>query len=396
MADKTALFESSQALLCAVADYLGVPRVNVLFDINKYKNFSSFKSALLKTDKKALIEAAKRTETPGVKPKDIEKFLDEDEEWYISTVKVAKKLVNDLKSIDPDYKIRQKGFNKIFYFRGDQKVMGNIEKLYKIANQSVYTSQVKFGNVNKWCPADMYLAADKAVKIIEQTLKNAKPKVYSFTNLNVLISDLIDRGDLLPLSLKKVTKTEPILKKVNFDRKKEIEFIKEIKIKSLSDWQPYKKVKYGTKGSTRDMQLFLITGGFIKLRHDPSAKRFVAEAIFDKAEARGGSIGSIQVFCQMLGYIDKGLADKILLKFRVGEQKYYKALQPLEKFRAKDKQRFDFERGQISALYVINEIMPLLKTFFSKKDNKANGFIQLMFEYITSRTPLSGRFVIAK
>ena len=93
MADKTTLFESSQALLCAVADYLGVPRVNVLFDINKYKNFSSFKSALLKTDKKALIEAAKRTETPGVKPKDIEKFLDEDEEWYISTVKVAKKLV---------------------------------------------------------------------------------------------------------------------------------------------------------------------------------------------------------------------------------------------------------------------------------------------------------------
>ena len=61
---------------------------------------------------------------------------------------------------------------------------------------------------------------DKAVKIIEQTLKNAKPKVYSFTNLNVLISDLIDRGDLLPLSLKKVTRTEPILKKVNFDRKK--------------------------------------------------------------------------------------------------------------------------------------------------------------------------------
>ena len=130
MADKTALFESSQALLCAVADYIGIPRVNVLFDTNKHKDFSSFKSALLKTDKKALIESVKRTETPGVKPKDVENFLNKDIPWYTSTIKVAKKLVNDLKSIDPDYKIRQKGFNKIFYFRGDQQVMGNIEKLF--------------------------------------------------------------------------------------------------------------------------------------------------------------------------------------------------------------------------------------------------------------------------
>jgi hypothetical protein len=41
--------------------------------------------------------------------------------------------------------------------------------------------------------------------------------------------------------------------------------------------------------------------------------------------------------------------------------------------------------------------MPVLKKFF--KDNKqgqADQVLRLMFEYITSRTPLSGKFVIAK
>jgi hypothetical protein len=138
----------------------------------------------------------------------------------------------------------------------------------------------------------------------------------------------------------------------------------------------------------------LESGGEIKLRHDPSAKRFVAEAIFSKAEARGGSIGSIKVFCQLLGFIDRGLANSTLKKYQAGEQKYFKALEKIEYLR-KDKKRFDFERGAISAIYIINEIMPDLKKFF-KSGTKKDKFIRLMYEYITSRTPLSGQFVIAK
>ena len=42
--------------------------------------------------------------------------------------------------------------------------MGTIEKLFKIANKSGYKSQTKFGNLNKWNPADIYLATDKAKK----------------------------------------------------------------------------------------------------------------------------------------------------------------------------------------------------------------------------------------
>jgi hypothetical protein len=62
----------------------------------------------------------------------------------------------------------------------------------------------------------------------------------------------------------------------------------------------------------------------------------------------------------------------------------------------KNSKLFDFKRGEISAVNIINRIMPILKLWFSKKDPKVNEFIRLMFEYVTSRTQLSGKFVIAK
>ena len=42
MADKTALFESSQALLCAVADYIGADKSNIIFDEKKYDEWKFF------------------------------------------------------------------------------------------------------------------------------------------------------------------------------------------------------------------------------------------------------------------------------------------------------------------------------------------------------------------
>jgi len=249
--------------------------------------------------------------------------------------------------------------------------------------------------LNKWNPADIYLATDKAKKALHEELKGAKEKIYTFQNLNIITSDLIDSGDLFPLSLKKTTK-EAILQMVNFDRKEEIKYIKKVAIQGVTDWQPYKKVKYPAKGNTRDMRILLESGGDIKLRHDPSAKRFVAEAIFSKAEARGGSIGSMKVLSEIIHFVNPDIAKQILDKYKKGEQKYFDALKKIEYLR-KDKPRFDFERGAISAIYVINEVMPILKKFF--KDNKkdeGNKVLRLMFEYITSRTPLSGKFVIAK
>jgi hypothetical protein len=392
MADKTALLESAQALFCSIADYIGVKKTNQLFDPKKYPDYTEFRSQI----NEATLQAAhKNIETPGVFLNELELFLKKDTKWYISSLQIAKKLINDITKIDPDFNIAKQGFQQIFYYRGDKEIMGTIEKLFKIANRSGYKSQTKFGNLNKWNPADIYLATKKAKKALQEELKGAKEKVYGFQNLNIITSDLIDSGDLFPLSLKKTTK-EATLQMVNFDRKEEIKLIKSVSIKGVTDWQLYKKVKYPTKGNTRDMRILLNSGGDIKLRHDPSAKRFVAEAIFSKAEARGGSIGSMKVLSEIIHFVNPDVAKQILDKYKKGEQKYFEALKKIEYLR-KDKPRFDYERGAISAIYVINEVMPVLKKFFAEnKKDEGNKVLRLMFEYITSRTPLSGKFVIAK
>ena len=397
MADKTALAESSQALFCAVADFLGERKSDKLLDIEKYLTFTDFKRAV---GEQVISKAEKRIRTPGVTLSDIEEFLLKNNDWYKSSTLIALKLVKDITGIDTDFKLKQEGFQKLFYFRGDQEVMGNIEKLFKIANASPITvaNQVKFGNVNKWSPADIYLATEKARKDIGDAVLKAKPKTYSFIDLNILTSNLIDSGDLLPLSLKKTTKTVQ-LQKVNFDKKSEIKALEKVSLspKKVTNWQPYKKVSFGTKGETRDMRAFLNNGGEIKFRHDPSAKRFVAEFIGGGAEARGGSIGSIKLLCELFALVDKETSRQVLKEYQEGEKLYFEDLKLIENLRGKDKKLFDFERGSISALNIINRIMPILKNWFTKTDKKkVDDFIRIIYQYITSRTPLSGKFVIAK
>ena len=397
MADKTALAESSQALFCAIADFLGDRKSEKVLDIKKYLTYTDFKRAV---GERVVFQAEKRIKTPGVSLSDIETFLGKNNDWYKSSTLIALKLVKDITGVDADFKLKQEGFQNLFYFRGDQEVMGNIEKLFKVANKSPVTvkNQVQFGNVNKWSPADIYLATAKARSEIANAVIKAKPKTYTFIDLNILTSNLIDSGDLLPLSLKKTTKTVQ-LQKVNFDKKAEIKALEKVSIspKKVTNWQPYKKVPFGTKGETRDMRAFLNNGGEIKFRHDPSAKRFVAEFIGGGAEARGGSIGSIKLFCELFALVDKETSMRVLKEYQEGEKLYFQDLKLIENLRGKDKKLFDFERGSISALNIINRVMPILKNWFTKTDKKkVDDFIRIIYQYITSRTPLSGKFVIAK
>jgi len=397
MADKTALAESSQALFCAVADFLGENKSDKMLDIKKYLTYTDFKRAV---GEGIVSKAEKRIRTPGVSLTDIETFLGKNNDWYKSSVLIALKLVKDITGVDADFKLKQEGFQNLFYFRGDKEVMGNIEALFKIANKSPITekNQVKFGNVNKWSPADIYLATDIARGQIAKALQNAKPKTYSFVDLNILTSNLIDSGDLLPLSLKKTTKTVQ-LQKVNFDKKDEIKALEKVSLspKKVTNWQPYKKVPFGTKGETRDMRAFLNNNGEIKFRHDPSAKRFVAEFIGGGAEARGGSIGSIKLFCELFALVDNETSKKVLKEYQEGEKQYFIDLKLIENLRGKDKKLFDHERGAISAMNIINRVMPILKQWFTRTDKKkVDDFIRIIYQYITSRTPLSGKFIIAK
>ena len=397
MADKTALAESSQALFCSIADNLGAVDSKLL-DLKKFPTYVDFKSS----NEKLVNESFKRTNTPGVSLKDMETFLISNVDWYKSSVLIAKKLIDDILTIDPNYKIKMKGYQNLYYFRGDEAIMGNIQKLFTIANKAPITkkNQASFGNINKWSPADIYLASKKAYDEIEKDLKSAKPGSYNFTHLNTLTANLIDSGDLLPLSLKKTTSTVELVK-VNFNRQDELKYLSKISFDSLSDWKPYVPVEFPKKGATRDIRIFLNNKGEIKLRHDPSAKRFVIEFIGGGAEARGGSIGSMKIFCELLGFVDKPTATKLLKTYNDGEKIYYQKMEPIEKLKkSMDPKLFDHKRGEISAVNIINKVMPIVKAWFSRKDaksmNEINDFIRIMFEYVTSRTERSGRFVIAK
>ena len=397
MADKTSLAESSQALFCAIADILGERKSNQILDLSKYSTYLKFK----KNFSKSIISTAfKRITTPGVSLKDIDEYLSNDDGWYKSSVLIAKKLIKDITFIDPDYKIKQEGFQEIYYFRGDNEVMIPIEELFKIANNSPATA-VKFGNVNKWSPADIYLATIKAKKDIAKELREVRStKSYTFPKLNILTSNLIDSGDLLPLSLKKTT-IDVKLEKVNFNKKDELKKMKDASMssKGVSDWKPYKRVKFGEKTETRDLKIHLNNGGMIKIRHDPTPK-FVAEFVVSGGEARGGSIGSIAQFCAMFNFVDKTTSQKVLREFRDGETKYKVALAKIESLRKTDKNKYDFERGTLSGINVVNRIMPILKPWFKRTSpqgkRQVDDFIKILYSYVTSRSPLSGKFVIAK
>ena len=232
MADKTALAESSQALFCSIADYLGTDGVSKSLDLETYPTYIEFKSKNVK-----LVEDSfKRTLTPGVTLKDMETFLIANRDWYKSSVLIASKLIKEINKIDSDYKSKMKGYQNLYYFRGDEPIMGNIQKLFTIANKAPITKekQASFGNINKWSPADIYLASEAAHVAIAKELQIAKPGSYNFTNLNLLTANLIDSGDLLPLSLKKTT-SDVELVKVNFNRQDELKYLNGLSFSSLSE-----------------------------------------------------------------------------------------------------------------------------------------------------------------
>jgi hypothetical protein len=413
--DKTALAESAQAVFCSMADKVGASKSPATFDLTKYPTFNDF--IKVKKNQKLWKDSLKNVDV-DVSESLIKDFLTVDHKWYMSSCVIAVELVTQIaKKVDSDFKISAPNFQKISYFRGDDEVMGMISKLYKLANNSTATKKLKnhagFRDINKWNPADIYFATPAAIKKLASEYNkynNAQGKKgYTFTDLNILVSDLLDSGQLLPLSLKKTTKNVDLYK-INFDRKKELTALRKIKRGSISNWKPYKKidwtkVKAGAKTETRDIRIFLTAGGEIKFRHDPSATRFVAEFIGGGAEARGGSIASHELIAILWSYVDSSAAEKFLSAYKQGDALFRKKLKKIEPNKklwvkdAKDKKlnKFIHERGTISAIEIINRVLPILKNWLKTADDKdVNKFVQLMYEYVTSRTAYSGKFVIAK
>ena len=405
MADKTTLAESSQALFCAMADYIGASKVESVLDEKKYPTYNLFKKFWNESYPTTKIENSFKSHVDAnTDLKTIEKFLTDNNDWYISSVKIAKKLIKDIDDISNKFSsIKRPSWSSVFYVRGDKDVMKNIEMLYKAAREdqiklnSISGAQkhVIFGDINKWSPADIYFASPKAKEKIKKLAMDKK--ALTFLTLNNFIGVLIENGDLLPLSLKKQTQ-EVVIKKVNFDRTLELKNISKIKYYGMSDWKP--RTKNNPK-QARNIEIYITPDKkeYIQILHiTDGSGGWKANFMVKGSEARHGSLGSQHIFSDILSIVDASFGGTWLSSFTKANDKFKKDLKTLGTKPPKiSGQKGDpwREAREDYSVEVTNKIMPLLVKWFKDK-KKSDKFVKLAFQYVTSRSNDSSPFVIAK
>jgi len=421
MADATALFESAQALFCAIADNAGANKASSILNLDKFPSYNIFKEQNSK-----LIDTANQYNkgmTVGVTPKMMDDFLSKNNDWYISSVKIALKIIQEIDKIDKDFqKIKRPGWNKFFYVRGaagGTTAMDDIGTLFSLAN----SKDKQFGDINKWSPADIYFTSTVAEKEIQEEFDRAtKEKTYTFIELNKLVNNLLDRGELLPLSLKKVEKGDATLHKYNFNPS--------LEDKALSSIQ-YQKAKRAASG--RDVQLYFgesaSSKNYFKLRHDPSHEKFGASAtikgeiIYNSSGGRGGSLASFDILTKVIENTRIASTERLkkdlistqakgLKDYKAGidvlNKKYgVQASDPKTKLKVanpKAYEAYQSERAELSRDVYIGPIINLLEKWFeannkkvkSSQVNDSTRLILSLIKYTSSRSPKSGKFVIAK
>lgn len=425
MADDTSKAESAQALFCAMADFLGASKVEKVFDETLYPTYKIFKRFWDENYPTAKIGVAFRShvDSGSTNLKEIEDFLMKDDSWYLSSLKIAKKLIKDLDDISNKFTaIKRPSWSSVFYVRGDKEVMANIQSLFDAANEdqkkinamlveSGQPRKLLFGDINKWCPADIYFASPKAKKDIQNMVRNKQG--LTFTTLNTFVASMIASGNLLPLSLKKQTQ-EVNIYKINFSRPYELKQLEKVKSYGLSDWQPRKP---GGKNA-RDLKLYMSQDKtkYIQMLHvTESSGGWKANNMDKDSEARHGSLASQYVFSDALSLVDNAFATRWLNQFTMENNKFKKELKDFlkidlggvkppkpvkekgaKKSPPKDPLRIMFEekRTELSAS-VTNKLVPMLISWFNKNDN-ADKFVRVIYQYTASRSEDSGPFVIAK
>ena len=392
MAGQTAIQESAQALFCAVADYLGAAETKKAFDSNKFETYKDFYSSYKPPTSKGINEVInesfkKYVDAPGVTLKTIEDLFKKDNDWYRSSINIAKAVIDEIDSIDKDFsKIKRISWADIFYVRGDKDVMGNIAILFKRANDMLKKMPTKgavvFGDINKWSPADIYFASDSAYSQIKD--KVATDKNITFLELNKFISDLIDSGNLLPLSLKKQP-NNVVIKKVNFDRKKELDELMRYRYVKSSAKERYLEVKINPSDNKAQFSF----------THDPSGNVYKGSIILSR-EARGGSISG-NIIPEVIRLVDPTFGNKFFNLLQKTKKDFADAKAKASKGIDKTKQRkkYDDIMAQLSKVYVTDVLNKELVDFLNRSKN-ADKVIRLWMEYAGSTTALSGKFILAK
>lgn len=392
---ETAVTESAQALFCAIADYLGVQETRKAFDYTIYPTYKDFVTKYEPPGRLTLAEVMKKSCKDyieiDVNFQDVQKLLMRDERWYRSSINVAKAVVTKVDSLQQKFqKIKKFDWSTIYYTRGDKEIMGTIEKLFKIANDNLKNNRTKtlvpFGNINKWNPADIYLASEKAPKMLNTALSDAN---LDFVGLNILISDMMDSGDLLPLSLK-ISPDRADIHEVNFDRKHELEKIRKVRFVKFNkgeDGERYLDIKIKEDGSN------------IVIRHDPSndsGGKFVVE--IKLKNARGGSLTGYNL-ADRVELVDptfsKDLERTITRAMNDFKEKKKLKMKGFSKTSKEDKKIYDEKLGQVSKQYASDPVFKLIINHLKRSPN-ADRIVQTWVAYAGSVTELSSKFVVAK
>tara|TARA_B100000780_G_C21079163_1_gene434531 strand:+ start:31 stop:1452 length:1422 start_codon:yes stop_codon:yes gene_type:complete len=473
MADSPVEAEASQALFCAMADYIGSATMNNTLNLEEFPTYQSFSGYPLKKDnpkqqrkltseqiehQELIADSFKKTATPGVDLERMEKFLDSKPSWYESAVLTAKAIIEEMSKYDKTgkFNFQNAAWQDFFYVRGARggnTAMDNVEKLFAIANSN-YKSK-PFGDVNKWSPADIYFVTTLAARTIAYKLvveMNAQPTgggkkmkdLFGFDELNLFLNDMINTGDLLPVSLKKAKGTATIYP-YNFDRDAQEKYFATIKYFNVSRRTSYKRVPKDAAlpykrvtPVTRDIKIYFNGSekDKIKIRHDPYSGTFTAigaikvEIEVTGAGGRGGSLGRQQFFeiasevsstfgKNLKTAYDEGLKDyveaigKLNARFNIASNTKHSVLKAKPVTSANGKTmnlknennqygEYQVERAHLSGLHIDNNIYPIIESWFlnnSVSDKKlvfANMMLKRWIEYASSRSPKSGKFIIAK
>ena len=425
--------EGAQALFCYIADILGASETEKQFapyleDKNAVKFFETYKDIIDKAYDTNQVDTGK---TQPV----ILNYIENNPDWFVSSLKIAEKIITEIEDIDKKFsKITKPGWQDLLYVHGDDDVMGAMSALYKSANNQSAKDPLNpgkyFGNINKWTPADIYFASKDAKKVLEK-LKNdpqTKKNNLTFPVLNETVTDLLQSGDLLPLSLKKA-RGDVIIKKVNFDRKYENKLLANTKCTGVQTWHEmigaYKTTNKSfewtkeppfplSKGvGRRDIYITLKSGdkdGTLQIRATPASSGKPSPGVkvilkYTGSSALGGQVASIPLFAKIVGTVDPQFAHRIqqvwdtsynifkpvaikYIKFGGGKENY--------KGDKKAKDQFNDDMGALSGLIMMNKLRPIIEDYFKKPGEEQDNVTRAIFAYVSSRTPNSAQFVIAK
>jgi len=417
--------EGAQALFCYIADVLGAKKTVKEFKpyLSKVKGAPEFFDSYKEIVTKAYSSGAVKTE----KSKDaIIKYIIKNNDWFISSLKISQYIIEEVDDISGKFqKIKKPSWDKLFYRHGDDEVMGGMAELFKSANEEFKKANGSkfFGNINKWSPADIYFASDNAKNVIKKLLDSTETKKNNlkFATLNQTIGKLIEKAELLPLSLKQVKK-EVVIKPVNFSRSDEeallaetfgtgvlpykvMEGSYEAKNKSFKFDKPYK--------GGRDIYVKLKSGkynGTLQFRHTPASggrpsKGFKVVLKYAGASALGGQVTSFDILAEQIRINDPDFAKDMLSTFNKGYAKFEKDMKIYNEFGGGNmrykgdkelKNKFNSDVGAISALALMNPLRKVIENYFKNPNEKVHNVVRSIFSYVASRTINSSPFVIAK